>query len=162
MTVLNNVIHAVADSAGELCESVLNLRMTRLTPVEFATPLRPVQCVSVGLVNESVAMQIGLTADGAGRELLTRSLLGFSPEDAVSEQDVADALAEVANILAGGVKTRLNDQYPALKLGLPIWSVLGPGIRQASRVEKAEQPLCVGGNSVVLTVRMESRKGIQQ
>ena len=35
--------------------------------------------------------------------------------------DVADAVCEVVNIIAGGIKGRVNGRVPPIKLGIPIF-----------------------------------------
>lgn len=66
-------------------------------------------------------VQVGVMLEPAGSETLARALLGM-PEDEPfgSEGDLADAFGEIVNMVAGGVKTRMNQQLPGIQLGLPL------------------------------------------
>jgi hypothetical protein len=66
-------------------------------------------------------VQVGLMLELAGAEALARALLGMAEDEAFgSEGDLADAFGEIVNMLAGGVKTRMNEQIPGIQLGLPL------------------------------------------
>ena len=75
----------------------------------------------VGLVGDNAALQLGVIADPATCAELARALLCMEPEDELSDEDMADAMNEVANIVGGGVKRRMVDVDPSLKLGLPVF-----------------------------------------
>jgi len=66
------------------------------------------------------SVQLALVSDEAGCAAIARGLLGMGPAEALSPPEVADAVCEVMNILAGGVKARLR-QRAALRLGLPTF-----------------------------------------
>lgn len=76
----------------------------------------------IPIVSDGVSVQIGVVAGESGCQDLARALLCMEPEDgALEDGDMADALGEVVNILAGGVKGRLIDRQPDLRLGLPVF-----------------------------------------
>lgn len=72
----------------------------------------------VELLNDDMKMTIGIVTNREGSQKITESLLGMEP---MSEEDEADALGEVANILAGSIKTKAGDRVNPLQLGLPFY-----------------------------------------
>ena len=80
----------------------------------------------IPLLAEDQTLQLALLASPSGCADLARLLLGMESEEAVSDADIADAVGELVNIVAGGVKQRMQD--PAriasgggLRLGLPVF-----------------------------------------
>jgi CheY-specific phosphatase CheX len=80
---------------------------------------------------------VGLCATAAALRLVSGALLGFVDAE-LSHADITDAVGEVANMLAGGVKRRLSAVSPGLQLGLPLFiqGHLDPRERQALRVSE--------------------------
>ena len=75
----------------------------------------------VSLVGDSSAVQVGIAASADGCQLLAKSLMGMTDEDEdLPHSDVIDALGELANIVAGGVKGRMVDTGETMLLGLPL------------------------------------------
>lgn len=89
----------------------------------------------VQLMSEREVVVVGLCAAAPALAALSGALLGCAGAD-VSPADVTDAVGEVANMLAGGVKRRLSAAHPGLQLGLPLFirGHLEPRERQALRV----------------------------
>ena len=75
----------------------------------------------LGLVAQDEPIQVGILVDGAGCQLLSKSLLGMDPGDEdLPPADVSDAMCEIVNIIAGGLKRRVSDRM-AVTMGLPIF-----------------------------------------
>lgn len=89
----------------------------------------------VQVMSEREVVVVGLCAAAPALAALSGALLGCAGAD-VSPADVTDAVGEVANMLAGGVKRRLSPARPGLQLGLPMFirGHLEPRERQALRV----------------------------
>ena len=103
----------------------------------------------IALVGETTSLQIGLSASPEGCQALARAFLAMEAgEPDLPDGDVADALGEMANILAGDVKRRMAGRDPALKLGLPI--VVRGRVDTSERLETLTAALLVG------TVRTEA------
>jgi CheY-specific phosphatase CheX len=67
-------------------------------------------------------LQIGLMTDRAGCEAMSRALLAMGPDEPFeSPSDVTDAFGEIANMIAGGVKGRMYERVPSLRIGLPLF-----------------------------------------
>ncbi len=55
----------------------------------------------------------------AGAENIARNMLGMEPDEPLSIEETCDAIGEVANMVMGSIKTRLQDTYPALEVSIP-------------------------------------------
>jgi CheY-specific phosphatase CheX len=76
----------------------------------------------LGLMGPAGAVQIGVAASPDGCQALARGLMGMGPADApLPDNEVADAVCEIINIVAGGFKTRLRDRANPLQMGLPVF-----------------------------------------
>jgi CheY-specific phosphatase CheX len=76
----------------------------------------------LGLVGPTGAIQIGLASDEAGCQALARGLLAMTEADGpLPDTDLADAMCEIVNIVAGDFKARLRDRVAGLQLGLPVF-----------------------------------------
>ncbi len=74
----------------------------------------------IPLVAPTESIQVGLVSSPAGCEALARQLMQMPADEALSQADMADALAEAANILAGFVKRNMQDHVTPVQLGLPL------------------------------------------
>jgi len=75
----------------------------------------------IALVGDNTSLQIGVGTTREGCTRLARDLFALEPEDEdLSEQDEADALGELANVVAGGLKSRMSDHASDMQLGLPL------------------------------------------
>jgi hypothetical protein len=75
----------------------------------------------IPLLAEDQTLQLALLASPAGCADLARLLLGMEPGESVSDADIADAVGELVNIVAGGVKQRMQEATGGLRLGLPVF-----------------------------------------
>jgi hypothetical protein len=72
------------------------------------------------LLSADGGVQLALVSDEAGCAAIARGLLGMADADPLTAPEVADAVCEVMNILAGGVKARLRERA-TLQMGLPTF-----------------------------------------
>ena len=91
----------------------------------------------VQLMSEREVVVVGLGAGDAALRHVSGALLG-APGVELALADVTDAVGEVANMLAGGVKRRMSAANPGLQLGLPLFiqGHVQPRERQALRVSQ--------------------------
>lgn len=76
----------------------------------------------IPVVSPDNSIQIALVATAGDCMRLAQALLGSGPDEGdLSPGDLADAVGEIINIMAGGVKRILRGQDAALALGLPIF-----------------------------------------
>lgn len=67
------------------------------------------------------AFDLALVAVRENCQALSRAILYASPDQVLKDTEVADAIGEVVNMLAGAVKRRLTGLGAELELGLPIF-----------------------------------------
>ncbi len=76
----------------------------------------------IPMICDATCLQIGFVADRETCQSLAKALLGMEPQDEdLSNEDLADAVSEVVNMFAGGVKARIQPRDPSVKLGLPMF-----------------------------------------
>ena len=109
-----------------LCESASEVASTVLGGMPFTAPGTDSSYGSghgayLGLVADDEPIQVGLLVDPPGCQLLAKSLLGMDPaEEDLPISDVSDAMCEIVNIVAGGLKRRVAERM-RITLGLPIF-----------------------------------------
>jgi CheY-specific phosphatase CheX len=79
----------------------------------------------------------------------------MGPEESASEDDITDAIGEIANMLGGGVKKRLSGREPKLQLGLPIF--VEGRIHAAHQAQTAFEKIRLGATTVELLVIKANR-----
>jgi hypothetical protein len=118
-TVQNSCLDALTESARELTSTVLGgLAFEALGPsADFGVG----NGAYLGLVAQEEPIQVGILVDGAGCQALSKALLGMEPTDEdLPASDVSDAMCEIINIIAGGLKRRVAERMP-VTMGLPIF-----------------------------------------
>lgn len=72
------------------------------------------------LLGPTGSVQVALVSSEEGCAAVARGLLSLAPGEALSPPEVADAVCEVVNILAGSVKAKLRGRME-MKMGLPTF-----------------------------------------
>ncbi len=114
---MNIWLRAVFEAAEELATTALGCELSLNAHAQESAPGDSLGCF-VALTGQDTAVHVGVAADNTSCQALSQSLLGEPGE--LSSSDVADALGEIVNIVAGGVKKRMDEAFPALRLGLPL------------------------------------------
>ncbi|MEO0321541.1 MAG: chemotaxis protein CheX [Myxococcota bacterium] len=73
----------------------------------------------IALVGNHCAVQLGVLSTAEGSQRLAQAML--EAEEELPEEDVADAMGEIANILVGVMKGAMIHLDEGLKLGLPVF-----------------------------------------
>lgn len=63
---------------------------------------------------------LAICCDMKCAQTVTMNMLGFDTLDGISQEDMCDALGEVANMIMGSVKKRLHDKVSNLELSIPL------------------------------------------
>jgi Chemotaxis phosphatase CheX len=144
-------LKAAVDTAVELGSGVLGFpAAAELPPPPLLLPTG--QGSYVPIQGPGFSMHIGLVSDLTDCTNLARALLGLEPEENATLDEVVDAIGELANMLAGGVKSRLIGREPSQQIGLPIF--IDGTIRSTPNMETAVGMIAMGSNRVnVLVVR---------
>jgi hypothetical protein len=75
----------------------------------------------IPLVGGGQAFDMALVSSAQGCEALSRAILCLDPHPAIRDVEIADAIGEIVNMLAGSMKRRLAGHGAHLALGLPIF-----------------------------------------
>ena len=158
MTAIDQMLEAVSAATLEFCETVLlmDYKVSESTAQETETRTQ----ISLALVGADVAVQLVMIAESETCKSFSRTLFGMEESEDISDQDVTDGMGEVANIIAGSFKSRLNDTYPGLTLGLPTLGTVNAPVLYPSRVSVDYLPVAIGDHSVLLMVMMEEKNGL--
>jgi CheY-specific phosphatase CheX len=77
-------------------------------------------CIS--LIRPNGGWNLGLLGTNESCKSLARALLGMEPEEDLGKEELADALGEIVNMVAGVVKRKLPaGESQELHLGLPLF-----------------------------------------
>jgi hypothetical protein len=102
----------------------------------------------LGLVGPGGAIQIGVAAEEPTCQELAKRLLGMGPaDDALPAPDMADAVCEIVNIVAGAFKGKVRDRA-ALQLGLPVF--FNGGVQPTERTAVAVAEVRAAGRPAAL------------
>lgn len=104
----------------------------------------------IPLIGPNESVQVGIVSSVEGCTRLARALLQADADLEVSPADVADALAEAANILAGFVKRNIQDHLDPVQLGLPLY--VNGHLETSDRVRAMVTHLRVGPISLAVIV----------
>ncbi len=75
----------------------------------------------IPLVCPTVSFQLALLATSDGAQRLAKAMLCVPEDEELPPADVADAMGEIMNIVAGMVKNVMQPKVESLKLGLPMY-----------------------------------------
>ena len=113
-------LDALVASTLEAAGAALGCPDARLVETRRALPSGGAGAYMPLIADQS--LQIALVASEAGCQALAKMLLGMAPTDEdLPSGDVADAVGEIVNVVAGGVKSRMAAAEPGIRLGLPIF-----------------------------------------
>jgi hypothetical protein len=104
----------------------------------------------IPLIGPNESVQIGLVSSPAGCVTLARALLQSGDELVVSPADLADALSEAVNILAGFVKRNIQEAVNPVQLGLPLF--VNGHLETSDRVRAAVTHLRMGSLELAVVV----------
>jgi Chemotaxis phosphatase CheX len=112
-------LDALTESASELTRTVLGgLGFQALGPSEN---MAAGNGAYLALVAQEEPVQVGILMDDAGCQRLSKALLGMEAGDEdLPPTDVSDAMCEIINIIAGGLKRRVSPELP-VAMGLPLF-----------------------------------------
>jgi CheY-specific phosphatase CheX len=86
------------------------------------TPYPPYQGAYLGLMGVQGALQIGLASTEEGCQALAKRLMGMADGDPPLEPaEMADAVCEIVNIVAGAFKGKVRERMGNLTMGLPVF-----------------------------------------
>lgn len=151
-TSIQNWLEASKKSAEELANVALGFDDFEILGEDKSLPVNQ-EAAFVALIGDTTSVQVGIASNMEGCQALSRALLGMEPDEPdLESSEVADALSEIANILAGQVKIVMAEFDGNLKIGIPIF--LSGKIEQSDKIEKLVADVKLGGIPVKLIVMM--------
>jgi CheY-specific phosphatase CheX len=153
MKTIDQILEVAGTSTEGVCENVLQIPILWLSDEsqELASPRHH---VSITIMNEHIVMHVGLLASWETYSYVVRVMLNLSFKDPLDDQDIADGIGEMINMVAGQMKTRLNEKYPSLKIGFPTMQAENPLGIQARSIERASKALSIGVYDAEVTVML--------
>ncbi len=105
------------DAAKEVFETMIFMKVTEKEDQETEI----VGDTYLGTITFKGEMEgcLGVTLEEAAAKAVAANMLGLEPDEEVSEEDLADAVGEVANMVMGGVKSRMQDKIGSLEISVP-------------------------------------------
>jgi len=112
----------------------------------------------IPLAGEKDSAQVGLAGELEARQRVCGALMQMSPEEAaeLSTSDIVDAMGEVVNIAAGGIKSRLQPLLGSLTMGLPLF--INGRVEATDRVETRVARVSTGAFELVVVI-VRGREG---
>lgn len=144
-------LSATVDSTAEFAATTLRGTLTHVEAHD-TVPAQVTGCF-VALVGEDESIQIGIAASASGCQNLAQAL--FASEEPLDESDVSDALGEITNIVAGGVKKRVAAKRTQLAIGLPI--VMDGQLRVCDRQQLVTADVAIGDVAVRILILCSSK-----
>lgn len=151
---MNPWLLSTIESARDLAQTCFDSDLA-LEGVEQSCDLVGVIACFVALVGENMSMHLGIAATEQHGKVLAQLFQG--EELPLSVDDVADALGEMVNIVAGGVKKRTVAEHSNLRLGLPL--VIRGELRATGGEQISHVRARVGGAQIWL-VTLRGREAV--
>jgi hypothetical protein len=152
-------LDALVDAMSEVCGAALGVSMRELGSATIDVSvdalgsrpgLGPVDGAFMSLVTPEEPIQVGLVVERPGSQVLAKALLGMEAGDEdLPESDVSDAMCEVINMVAGGLKRRADGRL-SIVLGLPLFVSGEPLPNQQHRLSARALELGSAKVSVIL------------
>lgn len=112
----------------------------------------------LAMVGDEQTVQLGIAVKPEDSIPLARALMCMEPEDGdLSDEEIIDALGEMVNILAGGLKTRMDGRAPPMVIGMPL--VMQGHVEVPNRASIARALVDWGGIEAQLLVYVQSKNG---
>jgi hypothetical protein len=148
---MDDWLEASVEALREVATTALGFEGLEVREVREAMP-RDVGGAFIPLSGEKDSAQVGLAGGPEERKLVSGALMQMPPEEAaeLSTSDVADAMGEIVNIAAGGIKQRLQPKLGPLALGLPLF--INGQVEATEKVVTRVADLTLGSLSLVLVI----------
>ena len=147
-------IRATKEGLESIAIDTLGLSSTML-PKDTAAPTKGIRGAYISLVDGEVSALIGLRSTTDDCAKLARYRLCMEEDEDVEEEDLTGTVSELANIIAGVVKSRLGEAN--LRLGIPM--VVSGRVTPASQQETATFMIGLGEAKIeVLLLHRRKRR----
>ncbi len=144
-------LQASIEALREVATTALGFEGLEVGEVRESMP-QDVGGAFIPLSGEHDSAQVGLAGGPDERKLISGALMQMSADEAaeLTNSDVADAMGEIVNIAAGGIKQRLQSRLGSLALGLPLF--INGQVEATEKVVTRVADLTMGNHSLVLVI----------
>jgi Chemotaxis phosphatase CheX len=146
----SNCIEALVAAAGEVSSTVL--AGAACEPLDANVGYGTGHGAYLGVSTPEEPIQVGLLVAPEDCQILAKALLGMEAEDEdLPSGDVSDAMCEIINMIAGGLKRRVSEAL-SMTLGLPMFVAGHPLPNQHQEVSSRSLKIGeVSANLILLT-----------
>ena len=131
-------LNSLVDSTEEVIRTGLGFKGVRTLNKQATVPKNGYGAY-MPLLSDDLSLHIAISSDLSGCQILAKALLGLGPEAKnLSEPDIADAMGEIANMIAGLFKRQMTAEYQGLKLGIPVFVVGHIGVAEVQEMVVAK------------------------
>lgn len=105
------------ESAQEVFETMIFMDMERSEDPDATLESDNI----MGIITFSGAIEgsLGVCCGPTCAKVVTANMLGLEPEDEISQDDVTDAVGEIANMVLGCIKSRIHDSIGCIDVSVP-------------------------------------------
>ena len=153
---LNELMQITLRSMKEISSISLQSEVTPLSG-RADLPLAVLVGAYVSLVGKEYVLQLGICSNDHGLKTIAGLMMGMTPEEraALTEDELADAIGEIGNMLCGSVKKKLASKDPTLQIGIPI--LVRGQVEVSSSIQSAEADVSIGDVPIRLVVLKGSK-----
>ena len=113
-------IPSFVQSAGEVFQTMVFMPITQgQQAMKIKGEPRGYISGTISITGEDINGNVSLILDMPLATRIFRSMMGLDRNAPVNDQDINDAVGELANMVAGGAKSKLQEQSVYFKIGLP-------------------------------------------
>lgn len=120
MIAQNCFSEALIDGSKEVFEKMIFLQVEEMhDPVELSGDV-----VLLGSITFKNGIEgcLNISCDKQCGKSIAVNMLGMSPDDQISDEEVSDAIGEVTNMVMGSVKARMQENLKNLQVSIPVVS----------------------------------------
>ncbi len=113
-----SIVDFIWDSTKEAFETMIPLPVERKNEQHNSTQISSSLICTITFTGQ-IQGTFSVLCSAEGVEKMARAMLMMEPEDLLDDDEICDAYGEVANILVGGLKSRIIESTPDMKISIP-------------------------------------------
>jgi hypothetical protein len=151
---LQTWLDALQAAAHEFMQTTYNSKEVAATSRQSSLPWHNTMGAWVPLIGDAYSLQLGLVSTDDGCQAIARRLLNLAPLEPLTEEDMADAIRETVNILAGMSKKTIEGDISKSTLGLPLFIA---GHIKITKEQAAVSEMITLGNEICYLIVLKQR-----
>jgi len=139
------------DSAKEVFASMIFIPLDRAA--EAAPESQEMEFLATITFTGDLEGCFGICCEGPCAQAVARGMLCLEPDAALGDSEVTDAIGEVANMVMGGIKTRVQNESAKIEISIPS-VIYGRQIknRLGERMSRVAIPVTIGEHRAELSL----------